>query len=62
MYEAHYGLTSKPFQLIPDPNFYFGSKQHSRAKAYLNTASRATKVLSSSPARSAPARPPSCAR
>jgi putative secretion ATPase (PEP-CTERM system associated) len=35
MYEAHYGLTSKPFQLIPDPSFYFGSKQHSRAKAYL---------------------------
>jgi putative secretion ATPase (PEP-CTERM system associated) len=35
MYEAHYGLTGKPFQLIPDPNFYFGSKQHSRAKAYL---------------------------
>jgi putative secretion ATPase (PEP-CTERM system associated) len=35
MYESHYGLTSKPFQLIPDPNFYFGSKQHSRAKAYL---------------------------
>jgi putative secretion ATPase (PEP-CTERM system associated) len=35
MYEAHYGLASKPFQLIPDPNFYFGSKQHSRAKAYL---------------------------
>lgn len=35
MYEAHYGLASKPFQLIPDPKFYFGSKQHSRAKAYL---------------------------
>jgi len=35
MYEAFYGLTSKPFQLIPDPSFYFGSKQHSRAKAYL---------------------------
>lgn len=35
MYETHYGLTSKPFQLIPDPSFYFGSKQHSRAKAYL---------------------------
>ena len=35
MYEAFYGLTSKPFQLIPDPKFYFGSKQHSRAKAYL---------------------------
>jgi general secretion pathway protein A len=35
MYESHYGLSSKPFQLIPDPSFYFGSKQHSRAKAYL---------------------------
>jgi len=35
MYEAFYGLTSKPFQLNPDPNFYFGSKQHRRAKAYL---------------------------
>ena len=35
MYEAFYGLTSKPFQLNPDPNFYFGSKQHSRARAYL---------------------------
>lgn len=35
MYEAYYGLTSKPFQLNPDPNFYFGSKQHRRAKAYL---------------------------
>ena len=35
MYEEFYGLTSKPFQLIPDPSFYFGSKQHSRAKAYL---------------------------
>jgi putative secretion ATPase (PEP-CTERM system associated) len=29
-------LASKPFQLNPDPNFYFGSKQHSRAKAYLD--------------------------
>ena len=35
MYEAFYSLTSKPFQLNPDPSFYFGSKQHSRAKAYL---------------------------
>jgi general secretion pathway protein A len=35
MYEAFYGLTSKPFQLNPDPSFYFGSRQHSRAKAYL---------------------------
>lgn len=36
MYEAFYGLSSKPFQLSPDPNFYFGSKQHRRAKAYLD--------------------------
>ena len=35
MYEAFYGLSSKPFLLSPDPNFYFGSKQHSRARAYL---------------------------
>ena len=36
MYEAFYGLSSKPFQLSPDPSFYFGSKQHRRAKAYLD--------------------------
>ena len=35
MYESYFGLTSKPFQLNPDPNFYFGSKQHRRAAAYL---------------------------
>ena len=35
MYEAFYGLNSKPFQLNPDPNFYYASKQHRRAKAYL---------------------------
>ncbi|MGC4079202.1 MAG: XrtA-associated ATPase [Rubrivivax sp.] len=35
MYEAFYGLSSKPFQLNPDPSFFFGSKQHRRAKAYL---------------------------
>lgn len=35
MYESFYGLTSKPFQLNPDPAFYFGSKQHRRATAYL---------------------------
>lgn len=35
MYEAFYGLSSKPFQLNPDPTFYFGSKQHRRATAYL---------------------------
>jgi general secretion pathway protein A len=35
MYEAYYGLNAKPFQLNPDPSFYFASKQHRRAKAYL---------------------------
>ncbi|RVU49814.1 XrtA/PEP-CTERM system-associated ATPase [Rubrivivax rivuli] len=35
MYEAFYGLSAKPFQLNPDPSFYFASKQHRRAKAYL---------------------------
>ncbi len=36
MYEAHYGLKIKPFQRNPDPNFWFGSKPHKRAKAYLD--------------------------
>jgi len=35
MYESFYGLTDKPFQLNPDPTFYFGSRQHRRAMAYL---------------------------
>jgi putative secretion ATPase (PEP-CTERM system associated) len=36
MYEEFYGLTGKPFQLNPDPTFYFASKQHRRARAYLD--------------------------
>ena len=35
MYEAFYGLTGKPFQLNPDPSFFFGSRGHKRAFAYL---------------------------
>ncbi|WP_100656491.1 XrtA/PEP-CTERM system-associated ATPase [Alteromonas flava] len=35
MYESHYGLTSKPFQLTPDPAFFFASKWHKRAMSYL---------------------------
>lgn len=35
MYEEYYGLTEKPFQTNPDPAFYFGSRQHRRAMAYL---------------------------
>jgi general secretion pathway protein A len=35
MYESYFGLTGKPFQLNPDPSFYFGSRGHKRAFAYL---------------------------
>ncbi|MBB1075246.1 AAA family ATPase [Rhodoferax sp. 4810] len=35
MYAAFYGLSSEPFQINPDPRFYYASKQHRRAKAYL---------------------------
>jgi putative secretion ATPase (PEP-CTERM system associated) len=35
MYETFYKFTGKPFQLNPDPAFYFGSRGHKRAFAYL---------------------------
>ncbi|WEF31783.1 XrtA/PEP-CTERM system-associated ATPase [Pseudoduganella chitinolytica] len=35
MYETYYGLSDKPFRLRPDPHFFFGSKGHKRAMAYL---------------------------
>lgn len=35
MYASFYGLSAKPFQLKPDPDFFFGSKGHKRAMAYL---------------------------
>lgn len=35
MYESFYGFSAKPFQLRPDPTFYYGSKGHRRAMAYL---------------------------
>ena len=35
MYEGFYGFTAKPFQLSPDPRFFFNSKVHKRALAYL---------------------------
>ena len=31
MYESHFGITGPPFQLSPDPTFYFDSKGHHRA-------------------------------
>jgi putative secretion ATPase (PEP-CTERM system associated) len=35
MYESFYQLTGKPFQLNPDPTFFYGSRGHKRALAYL---------------------------
>ncbi|CAN7441151.1 XrtA/PEP-CTERM system-associated ATPase [Rhizobacter sp. LjRoot28] len=35
MFETHFGFSAPPFQLNPDPTFYFGSKGHSNALAYL---------------------------
>lgn len=36
MYNDHYGLSGRPFQLTPDPRFYFESATHKRAMAYLS--------------------------
>ena len=36
MYEAYYHFRGKPFQLSPDPRFFFSSKGHRRAMAYLD--------------------------
>jgi general secretion pathway protein A len=35
MYEAHFNLTGKPFQLNPDPRFFFRSQGHKRALSYM---------------------------
>lgn len=35
MYSDHFGLTGRPFQLTPDPRFYFESATHRKAMAYL---------------------------
>ncbi len=35
MYESYYNFSAKPFQLKPDPHFFFASKGHRRAMAYL---------------------------
>jgi general secretion pathway protein A len=35
MYESFYGLKSRPFQLNPDPSFYFDSTVHHRAMAFV---------------------------
>jgi putative secretion ATPase (PEP-CTERM system associated) len=35
MYESYYGFTERPFQLSPDPRFFFASSHHQRALSYL---------------------------
>lgn len=35
MYEAFYQLKARPFQLSPDPRFFYGSPSHKRAMSYL---------------------------
>ncbi|MDH7972248.1 AAA family ATPase [Sphingomonas sp. AR_OL41] len=35
MYDEHYGLSGRPFQLTPDPRFWFDTVTHKKAMAYL---------------------------
>src|SRR5690606_27279403 len=36
MFEDFYGLSGRPFQLTPDPTFYFESISHRKALSYLS--------------------------
>ncbi len=36
-YLEHFNLTEQPFRLTPDPAFVYWSKQHARAKAYMES-------------------------
>jgi general secretion pathway protein A len=38
MYEAFFGLKKKPFELVPNPDFLYLSRSHSRAGTYLDYA------------------------
>ncbi len=35
MYESYYGFSERPFQLSPDPRFFFATRHHQRALSYL---------------------------
>lgn len=35
MYESHFGFSGTPFNLTPDPDFYYQSRGHGNALAYL---------------------------
>ena len=36
-YLEHFNLLEQPFRLTPDPDFLYWSKQHARAKAYMES-------------------------
>ncbi len=36
MYEEYFSLSGAPFKLNPDPRFFFGSRSHNKAMAYLH--------------------------
>ena len=36
-YLSHFNLTDQPFRLTPDPDYLYWSKQHARAKAYMES-------------------------
>jgi len=36
-YLEHFNLNEQPFALTPDPEFVYWSKQHARAKAYMES-------------------------
>jgi len=36
-YVSHFNLQEQPFRLTPDPDFLYWSKQHARAKAYMES-------------------------
>ncbi len=36
-YVEHFNLKEQPFRLTPDPEFVYWSKQHARAKAYMES-------------------------
>ena len=35
MHDDHYGLSGRPFQLTPDPQFWYDTATHRKAMAYL---------------------------
>ncbi|MBA3038065.1 MAG: AAA family ATPase [Desulfobacterium sp.] len=46
MYEKYYGLINKPFEITPDPGFFFFSEKHKEALAHLRYAVREGKGFS----------------